>query len=303
MTSFEIEPQGPFSLAAAQRFLGGFTPAGGTFADQGERLAMAFPVDGWTTSAGVVVWQDGAMVRGEAVGPTGSSVDPRVVAAQVARTFSLDHDGRGWAEVGLRDPVIGRLQAEFDNLRPVCFFSPYEAAVQAVIAQRISMRMAARIKLGLAERLGDEVDAGGPRLHAFPLPQRIVDLDGAPGLPAEKVVRLRGVAEAAMDGRLDTELLRSQPIEDALAALRSIRGIGDWSSQHILLRGAGVADAVPVADPRTRVAVRAAYDLPAEPSDDELTAIADAWRPFRMWGFVLIRLWHGRTVGGSLRQG
>ena len=106
-----------------------------------------------------------------------------------------------------------------------------------------------------------------------------------------------------MDGRLDTELLRSQPIEDALAALRSIRGIGDWSSQHILLRGAGVADAVPVADPRTRVAVRAAYDLSAEPSDDELTAIADAWRPFRMWGFVLIRLWHGRTVGGSLRQG
>lgn len=264
---------------------------------------MAFPVDGWVGSAGVVVWQDGAIVRGEAIGPADTAVDPDAVAAQVARTFSLDHDGRGWEGVGRRDPVIGRLQQEFDHLRPVCFYSPYEAAVQAVIGQRISMRAAARIKLGLAERLGEEVDAGGRSLHAFPLPQHLVDLDGAPGLPAEKVVRLRAVAEAAIDGRLDAQRLRSQSIDEALATLRSIRGIGDWSSQHILLRGAGVADAVPLADPRTRVAVRAAYDLPAEPSDDELTAISDSWRPFRMWGFVLIRLWHGRTVGGSLRQG
>jgi len=303
MTPFEIRPQGRFSLAAAQRFLGGFTPAGGTFADQGERLSMAFPVDGWSSSAGVVVWQDGAVVRGEAVGPAGSAVDPGAVAAQVARTFSLDHDGRGWDDVGRRDPVIGRLQTEFDHLRPVCFYSPYEAAVQAVIGQRISIGMAARIKLSLAERLGAEVDVGGQRLHAFPVPRRLVDLDEAPGLPAEKVVRLRGVAEAALDGRLDAGRLRTQPFDEALATLRTIRGIGEWSSQHVLLRGAGVADAVPLADPRTRVAIRAAYDLPGEPSDDQLTAIADAWRPFRMWGFVLVRLWHGRTSGGSLRQG
>jgi DNA-3-methyladenine glycosylase II len=303
MTPFEIHPRGRFSLAAAQRFLGGFTPAGGTFADRGERLSMAFPVDGWGTSAGVVVWQDGPIIRGEALGPEGSVVDPEVVKGQVARTFSLDHDGRGWDEVGRRDPVIGRLQVEFDHLRPVCFYSPYEAAVQAVIGQRISMRMAARAKVALAERLGAEVEAGGQRMHAFPVPQRLVDLDEAPGLPTEKVLRLRGVAEAAIDGRLDVARLRAQPFDEALASLRTIRGIGEWSSQHVLLRGAGVADAVPLADPRTRVAIRAAYDLPAEPTDEELTGIADAWRPFRMWGFVLVRLWHGRTAGGSLRQG
>ncbi|HZC32494.1 MAG TPA: DNA-3-methyladenine glycosylase 2 family protein, partial [Candidatus Bathyarchaeia archaeon] len=172
-----------------------------------------------------------------------------------------------------------------------------------VIGQRISMRIAARIKLSLAERFGAEVDIGGQRLHAFPVPQRLVDLDEVPGLPAEKVVRLRGVAEAALDGRIDAGRLRAQPFDEALATLRTIRGIGEWSSQHVLLRGAGVADAVPLADPRTRVAIRAAYDLPGEPSDDQLTAIADAWRPFRMWGFVLVRMGHGRTSGGSHWQG
>jgi DNA-3-methyladenine glycosylase II len=301
MVEFTIEPRGRFSLAAAQRFLGGFTPAAGTFADDDTRLAMAFPVDGWVGSAAAVVWQEDDRIRGEAV-TSSPQVSIETVRDQVARTLSLDHDGTGWDEVGLRDPVIGRLQAEFDHLRPVCFYSPYEAAVQAIIGQRISMRQAAKIKLGLAESRGDALEIGGQRLHAFALPDRLLEVTEAPGLNPEKLNRVNEVARGALDGRLDAASLRSMPFNDALASLREIRGIGEWSSQHVLLRGAGVADAVPLADPRTRSAVRAAYDLPAEPDDEELAAISDAWRPFRMWGFVLVRLWHGRDAGGSLRQ-
>ena len=131
----------------------------------------------------------------------------------------------------------------------------------------------------------------------------MLEITQAAGLNPEKLNRLHEVARAALDGRLDAARLRSLPSDEALASLRGIRGIGEWSSQHVLLRGAGIADAVPLADPRTRVAIKAAYDLAAEPDDAELTAIADAWRPFRMWGFVLVRLWHGRTEGGGLRQG
>jgi DNA-3-methyladenine glycosylase II len=301
MVEFTIEPRGRFNLASAQRFLGGFTPASGTFADDATRLTMAFPVDGWAGSAAAVVWQDGGLIRGEAV-VTSADVSIEAVRGQVARTLSLDHDGTGWDEVGRRDPVIGRLQAEFGHLRPVCFYSPYEAAVQAIIGQRISMRQAARIKLGLAESGGATLEIGGQKLHAFALPDRLLEVTEAPGLNPEKLNRLHEVARAALDGRLDAARLRSLPFDDALASLREIRGIGEWSSQHVLLRGAGVADAVPLADPRARVAIKAAYDLPTEPDDAELTAIADGWRPFRMWGFVLIRLWHGRTEGGSLRQ-
>jgi DNA-3-methyladenine glycosylase II len=302
MVEFSIEPRGRFSLASAQRFLGGFTPASGSFADDATRLTMAFPVDGWAGSAAAVVWQDAELIRGEAV-VSSPDVSIEAVRGQVARTLSLDHDGTGWDEVGRRDPVIGRLQAEFDHLRPVCFYSPYEAAVQAIIGQRISMRQAARIKLGLAESGGLTLEIGGQKLHAFALPDRLLEVTEAPGLNAEKLNRLHEVARAALDGRLDAARLRSLPFDEALASLREIRGIGEWSSQHVLLRGAGVADAVPLADPRTRLAIKAAYDLPAEPDDAELTAIADGWRPFRMWGFVLVRLWFGGTEGGSHRQG
>jgi len=302
VTEFTIEPKGRFSLAAAQRFLGGFTPAGGTFADHDDRLTMAFPVDGWAGSAAAVVWQEGDHVRGEAV-VSSADVPIDAVRGQVARTLSLDHDGTGWDDVGRRDPVIGRLQAEFDHLRPVCFYSPYEAAVQAIIGQRISMRQAATVKTALAKEYGDALQIGGQRLNAFALPQSLIDVNEAHGLRPEKIRRLHDVARAALEGRLDAEHLRGLAHDEALAGLREIRGIGEWSAEHVLLRGAGLADAVPLADPQTRVAMKAAYDLRVKPDDVELTRIADAWRPFRMWAVVLVRLWHSRTSGGSRRQG
>lgn len=301
MVEFTIEPRGRFSLAAAQRFLGGFTPAGGTFASDEERLTLAFPVDDWAGSAAAVVWQDGARIRGEAV-TSSPDVSLEAVRDQVARTLSLDHDGTGWDEVGRRDPVIGRFQDEFDHLRPVCFYSPYEAAVQAIIGQRISMRQAATIKTALAREHGETLEIGGQRLNAFALPQSLSDVNEAHGLTTEKLRRLHDVARAALEGRLDTKRLRALPYDEALAGLREIRGIGEWSAGHVLLRGAGLADAVPLSDPRTRTAIRAAYSLKAQPDEATLMAIAEKWRPFRMWGFVLVRLWHSRTLSGSLRQ-
>ena len=114
MTRFTIEPVGRFSLAAAQGFAGGFAAGIGAHGtDTG--LLMTFPVEGWRDSAAVDVWQtpDGT-VHGEASG----SDDIETVRRQAARSLSLDHDGRGWMEVGARDPVLGALQAQYDWLRP-----------------------------------------------------------------------------------------------------------------------------------------------------------------------------------------
>ena len=91
-----------------------------------------------------------------------------MVRAQVARILSLDIDGRDGPRVGKRDLVMGRLQACYPGLRPVCFFSPYEAAAWALISHRIRITQAARIKARLAEELGPAVEIHGRKEHAFP---------------------------------------------------------------------------------------------------------------------------------------
>jgi len=281
---FELRPRGPYALAASVRFLEGFAPAAYESATPGH-LHMAFVADGGAAVAGVCVRAEGGGVVGEIVG----DADPGVVRAQGARILSLDVDGSGFPAVGARDPVIGRLQARYPGLRPVLFYSPYEAAAWALIGQRIRIAQAARIKARMAEELGPAVTVHGERLHAFPGPARLADLDAFPGLTMQKVERLRALGVAAADGALDAARLRALPSEDALARLKELPGIGDFSAQLILLRGAGEPDYLPTAEPRLGRAVARAYGLDHPPSATDLTTLAAAWRPYRTWATVLLR--------------
>ena len=181
MSTFTLAAQGPFSLAASIRFLEGFTPAafGGT-ADQ--PLEAAFPVEGTWQTAGVRVREHPGGVACEVVAPAAPGRDLlAAVRAQVARILSLDVDGSGFPAVGERDPVIAGLQRRYPGLRPVAFWSPYEAAAWAVIGlqpQRHSpAQPAGRLQVhhGLADgerdRVGGEHHRSGRGARGPPQPQ------------------------------------------------------------------------------------------------------------------------------------
>lgn len=302
MATFEIQPRGPFHLSAAADFAGGFAPGlGGHGPGVSRGLLMAFPLEDWRSSAAVDLWQEpDGTIRGEVAGTD----DVHAASAQAARSLSLDHDGSGWVEVGHRDAVIGRLQEQYDFLRPVCFYSAYEAATSLVIGQRIAMRQGAAVKRRLAAERGDAIEIGGETVHAFPRPQRLLEADSVPGISAEKVRRLHGLAQAALDGKLDSESLRSLPEEEALARLAELPGVGPWTAQGILMRGCGPTDSMPTEDAISRQAVAWAYELPEPPDDAAWLRISDAWRPYRMWATVLLHMaWRrAQPAAPSYRQ-
>jgi DNA-3-methyladenine glycosylase II len=292
MTRFELVPRGPFSLAASAAFLEGFAPAAHRGAEPGH-LHLAFVPDGEEAAAGVCLRQSDTVVVGEAFG----EADPDAVRDQVARILSLDVDGAGFPAVGRRDPVVGGLQDRWPGLRPVGFFSPYEAAAWALMVQRISIVQAARLKARMTADLGEAVDVHGDPRRAFPGPARLAGLGGYPGLTARKVGYLRSLGEAAMDGRLDAARLRALPREQALALLRELPGVGDFSAELVLLRGAGDPDHLPVHEPLLRRAVALAYGLEGPPDDARLTGLAEAWRPYRTWVVLLLRFLLEETTG------
>jgi DNA-3-methyladenine glycosylase II len=287
--TFILPVRGPFSLAASTRFLEGFAPAAFD-RSAGQPLELAFPVEGTWETVGVRVREHADGVAGEIVSP--ASPGPGLLAAvrdQIARILSLDVDAAGFTAVGERDPVVGGLQRRYPGLRPVGFWSPYEAAAWAIIGARIRIRQAAAIKARMASELGQAVSFGGRALSAFPAPQRLASLDGFPGLTGRKPEWLRSVAVAALDGRLDAARLRALPAAEALAQLKDLPGIGDFSAELVLLRGAGAPDEIPGHEPRLARAVALAYDLPQPPSADELGLISRNWKPYRTWTTLLLR--------------
>ena len=229
-------------------------------------------------------------VRGEILSPARPSRElATAIRDQVARILSLDVDGSGFAAVGTANPVVAGLQHRYPGLRPVGFWSPYEAAAWAIISQRIRIRQATTVKARMSEQLGVPVSFGDHVVHAFPAPQQLVTLDGFGGLSGRKPEWLRSLARAALDGRLDTAHLRAQPYEEALAGLTQLPGIGPFAAELVLLRGAGQVDRIPQHETRLARAVALAYRLPEPPSGAELLKLSQGWRPYRTWVTLLLR--------------
>ena len=272
MDRFRLAPLGPYSLTESARFAGGFGPTSHSVRRDGERLRLAFVPDGADAAVGVEIHQSGESVECVATRPG--------VGDQAARILSLDVDGSGFASVGGRDRVVGELQRRWPGFRPVSFPSPFEAGAWFLLSQRARFRQALAVKQRLAERLGEEVDG----LHAFPAPRALAELEPVEGLPETRRSRLEVLARAALDGKLDGARLREMGAERALLELRSLVGIGPFTSEGILVRGANEPDWLPLHEPRLRKAVARAYGEHTEPK-----ALSERWRPYRSWVAVMLR--------------
>jgi DNA-3-methyladenine glycosylase II len=271
-------------------------------------MRLAFVTDDLRHHAGVHLRQDPA---GTITGNVESDAPLDAVVGQVQRILSLDHRGDAWLEIGHRDPGIGRLQAEHACLRPVLFHSPYEAAAWSVISARRRQTQAAALRTRLAAAHGRTLRIAGEQLHAFPTPEQLLALRSFPGIEPVRMERLHAVAQAAMRGELEAGALRRSAPEDALVALQRLPGIGPTYATLILLRATGATDVMTYNEPRLPSYAAQLYGLgrPVATRDD-LERISAAWRPFRTWAAVLVRVagdragltWTGVGDGGGRRR-
>jgi len=274
----EFEVLGPWSLETSRRFWEGFTPAALAGQPTGPGLRTVFCAEGDWRRAEAEVTQAGGTAR---LVLTGEG-DLAAAAAQACRFLALDVDGRGWPGAGRRDPVIADAQARLPGLRPCGFHSPYEAAAWAVLAQRLRIVQAARLRAGLIARHGQD--------GAFPPPRtlRTLDLD----LPGRKGEYLRAVAEAALDGLLDGAALRAVDPDAAVQRVRQVKGLGPFAAELVVVRGANAPDALPRHERRLDAEIAERYG-PAR----TLAEISQAWRPYRTWAAVYLRALREQRTG------
>ncbi len=294
--SFTIVPVGDFSLVESALFgFGQRMSAGGAQFDGVMRLA--FCRDDFGGQVGVELRQDAAGGQGTVHGVVHGAGDLTAIERQVARVLSLDHDARGFAEVGRRDPVIGALQAVAPGLRPPLFYSPYEAAVWSVLSARRPATQMSGIRTALNQAHGATFELAGERLSALPTPSQLLAVESFPGIDAGRLGRMHGVAQAALDGLLDADRLRDIGPDAAMNEVQRIKGIGPFYATLIVVRATGCTDVLATNEPRLRALIAQLYDLLEEPSPAELERIAESWRPWRTWTTVLVRAVGPRLSG------
>ena len=103
-----------------------------------------------------------------------------------------------------------------------------------------------------------------------------------------------------MDGLLDGSRLRASTADQAIAEVTALPGIGPFSAELVVVRGAGHPDRFPAAEVRLHAEMVDRYGLP----DDALAtlaAVAERWRPYRSWAAVLLRTAREERTGEIAR--
>ena len=272
---YETIARGPFTLAES---------AGFAFIDRDAEprqpsMRLAFCRDGSWEPTAVSLSQDGPTVA------VGGDVRDR---AQVERILGLDVDASSFADVGMRDPVIGRLQAAAPGLRPPQLYSADEAAVFCILTARRSAAQARRMRAELARAADTVLNVAGEPVACLPPPSYLLDPEPVPGLDSVRRQWLNGIARAALDGRLDTASLRAMPPVEARQHLEQLPGIGPFSSAIIVVRSLGHTDYMAGTVTELNTSVGQLYGL-GHPATPELKAISRAWSPWRTWSQLHIR--------------
>jgi len=179
------------------------------------------------------------------------------------------------------DPVLARLiddRPDFDPRAWMAQLPPmdlYGALLFQVTGQQLSVPATRRTLARIQALFGGHLPAPAELLAVDPSQLRQA------GLSWRKINTLRDLAERLTDGRLDQDVLSALPDDELMAELTAISGIGPWTVQGAMLVALRREDVVLPGDLALRKAVQAAYQLDHLPTQEEVLAIAEKWRPYR----------------------
>ncbi len=204
------------------------------------------------------------------------------IIARLRRVFDLSAEPEAIGQHLAKDPALASLVAARPGLRLPGAWDGFELAIRAVLGQQITVPAAVRLASKLVARYGQPLSAPQPGLtHLFPEPALLAQTDLSDlGLPRSRAKTLSAVAAAVI---ADPDLLSAgHSLEEAVARLRAVPGIGDWTAHYIAMRQLREPDAFPAADVGL---MRALADADGNrPDAAALLQRAQAWRPWRAYG-------------------
>ncbi len=164
-----------------------------------------------------------------------------VVIDRISFFLSLSDDLDQFYRTAINDSNFAPVLQKLYGLHQVKFFTPFECACWAVLSQRNQLSAARKAKQALLERFGTSLEVSGRVYRAFPEPGQLGEASKEELkvlLKHERREEYLGHVIRAFN-EVDERFLRTADYDKVEGWLKNIRGIGDFSSKLILLRGLG----------------------------------------------------------------
>jgi DNA-3-methyladenine glycosylase II len=167
------------------------------------------------------------------------------VTSALNRLLGLRIDLEEFYRFAAHDRRLGLLAGRFRGMKPPRFATVFEAAINAVACQQLTLT----VGIQLLNRLAETYGVGLNGVYGFPRPEELARAKVSEmrklGFSRQKGRAMVELARSVAEGRMDLEALAELPDVAAVARLQELRGVGRWSAEYILLRGLGRTNIFP----------------------------------------------------------
>jgi len=208
------------------------------------------------------------------------------------RMLAAHKDLKAFYKLATCDPRLQPLVEEFRGLKPPQFPTVFEAVVNGIACQQLSLLVGILLLSRLVHLAGVMPANATDAVHAFPEATDLAGMEALSlkslGFSANKSRALLGISSAIRDRRLNLESLVQFDNQVALERLVNLEGVGRWTAEYVLLRGLGRLDIFPGDDVGARKKLAQFLRKKKSLDYDGVQRAVSGWQPYA--GFVYFHL-------------
>jgi DNA-3-methyladenine glycosylase II len=223
------------------------------------------------------------------------------IARMVTRMLGLERDLGAFYRLARGDRVLAPMAERARGMKPPRFPTIFEAFANAVACQLVSLSAGLHVLNRVSNAYGVGVEADGAAMRTFAEPALLAhaseDRLRACGLSRPKARYLIGLARCALSaGDPDFESTGALDDDDAVARMCTLRGVGRWTAEYVLLRGFGRINVFPGDDVGGQNHLREWLGIDRKLDHAAVRALLRRWHPYE--GLIYLHLVVGARAGG-----
>jgi DNA-3-methyladenine glycosylase II len=196
--------------------------------------------------------------------------------------LGADFDLRSFYRQAKKDKIMMGIVQKLRGLKVPSTVTAFEALVDSIVEQQISLNVAHVLQVNLIKKYGDPLDLETGVYYAYPTPQKLAlaeikDLRKC-GLSTRKAEYIRNVSETIVEGKLDVEnFKRYTDVSKIVEELDKINGVGVWTAELTVVRGMQKYDVIPADDLGLRRVISHFYFDGEKIAPDDAREMAQKW--------------------------
>lgn len=220
------------------------------------------------------------------------------IRAYVNDWLDIERDLSGFYQLLAKHHAFDYMPDKFSGLRLIGIPDVFEAICWCIIGQQINLTFAYKLKRRMVEEYGEAVEVEGQLHHFFPRPQVLAEATmedlKALQFSRQKADYVIHVAKLISSGELSKQELQALPDREAqLKRLISVRGIGEWTANYVLMKTLKDMNCITIGDTGLNSALDAHGLVKNKKDKAEVRAFFEAFEGWK--SYLVIYLWRSLT--------